>query len=211
MEMTKKIKFEFIEAFDNVWQTIGSVSGEGAAMSMDLTGMCNINLVYFFAAVLVCIFVSDDFRSGYAKNLFAVRAKKSDYVISKTLTGFIGGAFMILAFFVGAMLGGAISGLPFDTGIAGTNGIVMCLLSKIFLIAVFVPIYVLMSVIGKQKLWLALVGSLMVSMLLSMMIPMLTPLDAGIMNVIMCLAGGALFSVGIGIISNKVLSNTSLV
>lgn len=211
MEMTKKIKFEFIEAFDNVWQTIGSVSGEGAAMSMDLTGMCNINLVYFFAAVLVCIFVSDDFRSGYAKNLFAVRAKKSDYVISKTLTGFIGGAFMILAFFVGAMLGGAISGLPFDTGIAGTNGIVMCLLSKIFLIAVFVPIYVLMSVIGKQKLWLALVGSLMVSMLLFMMIPMLTPLDAGIMNVIMCLAGGALFSVGIGIISNKVLSNTSLV
>ena len=211
MEMTKKIKFEFIEAFDNVWQTIGSVSGEGAAMSMDLTGMCNINLVYFFAAVLVCIFVSDDFRSGYAKNLFAVRAKKSDYVISKTLTGFIGGAFMILAFFVGAMLGGAISGLPFDTGIAGTNGIVMCLLSKIFLIAVFVPIYVLMSVIGKQKLWLALVGSLMVSMLLFMMTPMLTPLDAGIMNVIMCLAGGALFSVGIGIISNKVLSNTSLV
>ena len=211
MEMTKKIKFEFIEAFDNVWQTIGSVSGEGAAMSMDLTGMCNINLVYFFAAVLVCIFVSDDFRSGYAKNLFAVRAKKSDYVISKTLTGFIGGAFMILAFFVGAMLGGAISGLPFDTGIAGTNGIVMCLLSKIFLIAVFVPIYVLMSVIGKQKLWLALVGPLMVSMLLFMMIPMLTPLDAGIMNVIMCLAGGALFSVGIGIISNKVLSNTSLV
>lgn len=211
MEMTKKIKFEFIEAFDNVWQTIGSVSGEGAAMSMDLTGMCNINLVYFFAAVLVCIFVSDDFRSGYAKNLFAVRAKKSDYVISKTLTGFIGGAFMTLAFFVGAMLGGAISGLPFDTGIAGTNGIVMCLLSKIFLIAVFVPIYVLMSVIGKQKLWLALVGSLMVSMLFFMMIPMLTPLDAGIMNVIMCLAGGALFSVGIGIISNKVLSNTSLV
>lgn len=211
MEMTKKIKFEFIEAFDNVWQTIGSVSGEGAAMSMDLTGMCNINLVYFFAAVLVCIFVSDDFRSGYAKNLFAVRAKKSDYVISKTLTGFIGGAFMILAFFVGAMLGGAISGLPFDTGIAGTNGIVICLLSKIFLIAVFVPIYVLMSVIGKQKLWLALVGSLMVSMLLFMMTPMLTPLDAGIMNVIMCLAGGALFSVGIGIISNKVLSNTSLV
>lgn len=211
MEMTKKIKFEFIEAFDNVWQTIGSVSGEGAAMSMDLTGMCNINLVYFFAAVLVCIFVSDDFRSGYAKNLFAVRAKKSDYVISKTLTGFIGGAFMILAFFVGTMLGGAISGLPFDTGIAGTNGIVMCLLSKIFLIAVFVPIYVLMSVIGKQKLWLALVGPLMVSMLFFMMIPMLTPLDAGIMNVIMCLAGGALFSVGIGIISNKVLSNTSLV
>lgn len=200
-----------IEAFDNVWQTIGSVSGEGSEMSMDLTGMCNINLVYFFAAVLICIFISDDFRSGYAKNLFTVRAKKSDYVISKTLIGFSGGALMILAFFVGAMLGGAISGLPFDTGAAGTTGIVMCLLAKIFLIAVFVSIYVLMSVIGKQKLWQSLVGSLMVGMLFFMMIPMLTPLDSGIMNVIMCLAGGAVFSGGIGMISNKVLNSTSLV
>lgn len=200
-----------IEGFDNTWQAIGSVSGEGSAMSMDLTGMCNINLVYFFVAVLICLFVSDDFRSGYAKNLFTVRAKKSDYVISKTLVGFISGAFMILAFFVGAMLGGAISGLPFDTGAAGMNGIVMCLLSKIFLIAVFVSIYVLMSVIGKQKLWQSLVGSFMVGMLLFMMIPMLTPLDSTMMNVVLCLAGGALFGVGLGAVSNMILKKTSLV
>ena len=200
-----------IEAFDNVWQAIGSVSGEGSAMSMDLTGMCNINLVYFFVAVFVCIFVSDDFRSGYAKNLFTVRAKKGDYVISKTLTGFVGGACMILAFFAGAMLGGAISGLPFDTGVAGIGGIVMCLLSKMLLIAVFVPIYVLMSVVGKQKLWVSLVGSLCIGMLFFMMIPMLTPLDATIMNVILCLAGGVLFSAGLGVISKKLLGRTSLV
>lgn len=199
-----------IEAFDNVWQTIGQSSGEGATMSMDLTGMCNINLVYFFAAVFICIFISEDFRSGYAKNLFAVRAKKSDYVASKTLVGFIGGAFMILAFFAGAMLGGAISGLSFDTA-AGTGGIVMCLISKILLIGVFVSIYVLMSVIGKQKLWQSLVGSLMVGMLLFMMIPMLTPLDSGMMNVIMCLAGSAVFGIGLGAISNTVLNKTSLV
>lgn len=200
-----------IEAFDNVWQTIGCVSTESSEMSMDLTGMCNINLIYFFLAVLVCLFVADDFRSGYAKNLFTVRARKTDYVISKTLVGFVGGAFMIIAFFTGAMLGGYISGLPFDTGIAGVNGIVMCLLSKIFLIAVFVPIYVIMSVIGKQKLWISLLGSLGAGMLLFTMIPMLTPLDAGIMNVIMCLGGGALFSAGIGAISNKILRKTSLV
>lgn len=54
---------------------------EGAASNY------NINMLYFFVAVFVCLFVSDDFRSGYAKNLFTVRSKKSDYVISKTLVG----------------------------------------------------------------------------------------------------------------------------
>lgn len=200
-----------IEGFDNVWQAIGSVSGAGMMMDMSLTGMCNINMLYFFVAVLVCIFVSDDFRSGYAKNLFTVRAKKTDYVISKTLIGFVGGVIMLLCFFVGAMLGGAISGLSFDMTGFGVSGLVMCMLAKVFLVAVFVPIYLAVSVAAKQKLWLSLVGSLGAGMLLFTMIPMLTPLDAGIMNVVMCLAGGAMFAFGLGAVSNTVLKKTSLV
>lgn len=206
-----------IEGFDNVWQIIGSVSGdasantEGGAMDMSITSMCNVNMLYFFIAVLVCIFVADDFRSGYAKNLFTVRAKKSDYVISKTLVCFVGGALMILAFFIGAMLGGAISGLPFDMTGFGAAELVMCILSKMILVAVFVPIYLIMSVIAKQKLWLSILLSLMVGMFLFMMIPMLTPLNSTVMNVVVCLAGGALFGVGLGVISKTVLSKTSLV
>lgn len=200
-----------IEGFDNTWQIIGSVSGASTGVSMDMMSMCNINLLYFFVAVLVCIFVADDFRSGYAKNLFTVRAKKADYVISKTLVCFVGGALMILVFFVGTMLGGAISGLPFDNSAAGVNGIVMCLLSKMLLIGAFVPIYLLWSVITKQKLWLSLVGSFMVGMFLFMMIPMLTPLDSTVMNVILCMAGSVCFSAGFGAISNIVLKKTSLV
>ena len=78
-----------MEGFDNVWQIIGTVSGAssdaGTSMDMSITSMCNINMLYFAIAALVCIFVADDFRSGYAKNLFTVRAKKTDYVASKTL------------------------------------------------------------------------------------------------------------------------------
>lgn len=200
-----------VEGFQNTWQVIGTISTESAGASMDMIGMCNINLLYFLAAVLVCLFVADDFRSGYAKNLFTVRARKGDYVISKTLVCFVGGALMLLAFFVGTMLGGAVSGLPFDTGVAGIGGVVMCLLSKLFLIAVFVPIYLLLSVAGKQKLWLSLVGSFCVGMLFFMMIPTLTPLDSTIVNVMLCLIGGVLFSVGLGAVSGTVLKKTSLV
>ena len=200
-----------IEGFDNAWQIIGTVSGSDSAMSMDMTSMCNINLLYFAVAVLVCIFVSDDFRSGYAKNLFAVRAKKGDYVVSKTLTCFVGGALMFLAFFIGSLLGGAIAGLPFDMTGFGVSGLVMCLLSKIFLMLLFVTIAVLASVTAKQKLWVGLVGSCMVGMLFFMMIPMLTPLNSTVMNVFLCLAGGVIFSVVLGLISKAVLNKTSLV
>ncbi len=211
-----------IEGFDNTWQIIGTVSGgetagteaagaEAAAMDMSLTSMCNVNMLYFIIAVLVCIFVSDDFRSGYAKNLFTVRAKKTDYVISKSLVGFVGGALMMVAFFAGTVLGGAISGLPFDTGVAGVSGIVMCMLSKIALIGVFTAIFTLMSVIGRQKLWLSIILSLMISMLFFMMIPMLTPLNAGLGNVVICLVGSLIFNIIFGVIGKTVLSKCSLV
>lgn len=144
---------------------------------MSLTTMCNINLVYFVAAVLMGIFVADDFRSGYCKNLFAVRPQKGGYIFSKTIVGFFGGALMLIAFFIGAMVGGAVSGLPFALGSLTAGNIVLCMLSKILLMAVFAGIYVLMGVIGKQKLWLTILLSLGVGMFLFNIIPMVTPAE----------------------------------
>lgn len=140
----------------------------------------------------------------------AVRAKKGDYVTSKTLAGFIGGACMLIFYFVGAMIGGAIAGLSFDVGV-GTGQIAACLLSKAFLMAVFASIYLLLSVAAKQRLWLSLVASLAAGALLFMMIPVMTPLDSTFLNVILCLAGGVLFGAGLGVAGVIVLNKTSLV
>ncbi|MDE6668015.1 MAG: ABC transporter permease [Clostridia bacterium] len=199
--------------FTNVWQAISSVSGGDAAagMSMDLTTMCNMNLMYFLIAVLVCVFTAEDFRSGYAKNLFTVRSKKVDYVFSKSLVCFTGGAIMILAFFIGAMLGGAIGGLPFTMEGFNAGGIIACLFSKIFLVAVFSSLHFLFAVVAKQRTWLSILLSLGCGAFMFMMIPMMTPLNANFLHVIMTLAGGALFAVGLGAISNVILNKTSLV
>ena len=198
-----------IKAFESVWLAISSPSG--APMSMDLTGMCNMNLMYFAAGVWLCLFVSEDFRSGYAKNLFTVRAKKTDYVASKTIVGIVLGALMLICWLLGSLIGGAVSGLPFDTMGAGYVGVLMCILSKLALMVVFVPIFLAISVAAKSKAWLSICLSLGGGMLLFMMIPMLTPLDSDIMNVVLCLAGGAMFSFGLGAISNTVLNKTALV
>ncbi len=206
---------KLMEGFDHVWQMIGSVSSSGAeaeagAMSMDLVSMCNINLLYFGIAVLICLFVSSDFKSGYSKNLFAVRAKKSDYIISKNVIGFIAAAILVIGFFAGALVGGAVSGTPFVMEGFHAGNIVMCLLSKIFLMAAFVAIYVMASVIAKQRTWLGMVISFAVAMLLFSMIPMITPLDATAMNVLLTLVGGALFSLGFGAIGHLVLKKRDI-
>ena len=198
---------------ENAWQSIGTLpTDEGTAMGgMDIMAMCNINMMFMLVAVFICLFISDDFRSGYAKNLFTVRAKKGSYVFSKTVAGFVTGALMLVCYFVGAMLAGAMSGLSFDLGGLSMANIVMCMLAKVLLMLVFVPIFVLVSVAAKQKAWLAICGSLGGGMLLFMMVGMITPLGSTVINVALCAAGGAMFAFGLGAISNAVLKKTSLV
>lgn len=206
-----------MESFDSAWQIIGNVSEEPtenettSAMEVDMLAMCNINLLYFGISALVCLFTSADFRSGYAKNLFTVRAKKADYVISKTVVCSVCGMITVLAFFAGTLLGGAIAGLPFEMIGFNAGNLMMCILAKMLLIWIFVPIYLLMSVIAKQKAWLSILLSLMVGMFLFMMIPMLSPLNATAMNVLLCVVGGIVIGTGLGAISNQVLKKTSLV
>ena len=199
-----------MEGPENAWQNIGTLPGEPLGGD-EIFMMCNINMAFMAVAVFVCLFVSNDFRSGYAKNLFTVRAKRGEYVVSKTIAGFICGAFLLVAYLVGSILGGAISGLSFDLYRLSAGNIVMCMLSKILLMLVFVPIYVLISVAAKQKAWLAICGSLGGGMLLFMMVSMITPLASTILNVVLCAAGGAMFAFGLGTISKVVLKKTSLV
>ena len=218
-----------MEGPESVWQSIGTLPttkapevdmsnpdamGGMAAMGagMDVMAMCNINMMFMGVAVFICLFISEDFRSGYAKNLFTVRAMKGDYVISKTLSGFVCGAIMLIMYFIGALLAGAISGLPFDmVGDMTVASVVMCMIAKIFLMLVFVPIFVCISVAAKQKAWLALCGSLGAGMLLFMMVGMITPLNSTLIHVVLTIAGGAMFSFGLGAISKVILKKTSLV
>ena len=195
---------------ENAWQNIGTLPGEPLGGD-EIFMMCNINMAFMGVAVFVCLFISDDFRSGYAKNLFTVRAKRGEYVVSKTISGFICGALMLIAYLVGSILGGAISGLSFDLHGLSAGNIVMCMLAKIFLMLVFVSIFTLISVVAKQKAWLAICGSLGGGMLLFMMVSMITPLGSTIINVVLCAVGGTLFAFGLGAISRVVLKKTSLV
>ena len=197
--------------FDNVWQIIGSVSGGSAVMAMDMTSMCNINLVYFGAAVFTALYISAEFKSGYAKNLFSAQAKKSSYIISKILVCAAACVLMLIMFFVGAMSGGAFSGISFELGDVTVGNIILCMLSKIFLMFVFLSIYIVVSIFARQKTWLGIVLGGFVGMLLFMMIPALTPLNAGIGNVLGCFIAAAAVSLVLGAVGKVLLQRIDLV
>ena len=195
------------EIFTSAWQAIGTAGG---GMSMDLTTMCNINMIYFLAAVFACLFTADDFQSGACKNIFSVRAKKTDYVFSKIAVSFVTGSLMLLAYFAGSMLAGRIVGLSFAMeGFAGWN-LLLCMISKVLLMAIFAAIYVLMSVIAKRRSWMSLLLSFTVGMFMFMVIPMMTPLDTGLIHAVMCLAGAVLFTAALGRSAGTWLARTDI-
>ena len=70
------------------------------------------------------------FQKWLLKEPFHRRAKKGDYVISKTIAGVFCGILMLIAYFIGSMLGGAMAGLSFDLGDIGTMNIAMCISKK---------------------------------------------------------------------------------
>ena len=134
-----------------------------------------------------------------------------EYVISKTITCFIASIVMLFLFFIGGMIGGTIAGLPFRRDGFNSGTIICCLLSKTFILLIFIAIALTFACVAKTKLWLSIICVLGGGMLLFMMIPMMTPLDAGILNVIMCFVGGILFSVGLAFVSKLILNKTSLI
>jgi len=221
-----------VEGFDNTWEMIGTIENTEeetretvvddvnqtlnnsddvqANADMDMMGMMNINMIYFAIAVFVCLFIGAEYRSGYVKRLFTHKSKRNDYVVSKTVVLTIGSSLLVIAFFIGSMLGGKFAGLPF-TMIGFTKfNVVMCILSKCILSSIFVALSILMSVIGKDKVWLSLIISLCMSMFLFMMIPMLSPLTSTIANVGFSFVGGIIFSIAIGTISNLILKKKSI-
>lgn len=196
---------------ENTWQNLGTLP-EGEAMGgTEVFAMCNINMAFMGVAVFICLFISEDFRSGFAKNLFTVRPKRGEYVISKILSGVTCGALMLILYFLGSILGGAIAGLSFDLHGLTAGNLLCCLLAKICLMPVFISIFTAVSIAAKQKAWLALCGSLGGGMLLFMMVSMITPLSSTLLNVGLCLAGGLLFAWGLGAIGTVILRRTGLV
>ena len=187
------------QTFTNTWQVVEMVAGGSAGMDLaSLAVMCNINMVFIFTAIMVSVFISHDYSSGFIKSIFTVHAKKMDYVVSKSVACAFSGACMVVAYVIGACVAGVIAGKSFALGDGGALGLALCILSKAALMGLFVPLYVAVAVFFKQHLWLTLTGAFMVGILFYPVAMMSAPLNSTLLNLLLCLVGGALFGLAFG-------------
>ncbi|MCL2752164.1 MAG: ABC transporter permease [Firmicutes bacterium] len=197
------------QTFNNTWQVIEGQRGSTAGL-MDFTNMANINMVYIFAALMLSVFVAHDYSSGFVKNIFTVHAKKSDYVVSKSLAGMFGGACMILSYFFVTIIVGAVMGKSFDLGAANAGSVILCLLSKMALMGFFVPLYLSVAVLFKQKLWITIVATFAAGILFYPVASLAVPLDAGVLTLISCILAAGIGFLGFGSLSSWILNKRDL-
>jgi hypothetical protein len=193
--------------YTNTWQLIESTGGSAAANPFDFGGYANINMVFIFAGLLMAIFVAHDYSSGFVKNIFTVHSKKVDYVISKSAVGIFGGAGMIITYLLGTVIAGLIMGKAFDVNL---GGLIMCLISKMFLMGIFCALFLGVAVFFRDKLWLTIVFTFLFGMMFYPAASVATLSSTGI-TVLVSLIAGVIGAVAIGAVSAFILKKRDLV
>ena len=193
---------------DNAWQIVESLGGSAVAENpLDFAGFANINMLFIFAGLLMAIFVAHDYSSGFAKNIFTVHSKKVDYVISKTAVGVFGGGGMIITYVIGTVLAGLLTGKAFDVNV---SGLVMCLLSKLFLMGIFCSLFLGIAVFFRNKLWMTIVFTFLFGMMLYPAASVAT-LSSTVVTMLITLVAGVIGAIAIGSASSLILKKRDLV
>lgn len=192
--------------FINTWQLVESISGAGQTSALDFSGYANINMLFIFAGLLMAIFVSHDYSSGFVKNIFTVHSKKMDYVVSKTAIGVFSGIGMIMTYVLGTVVAGLLTGKSFDVNV---GGLILCLLSKAGLMGIFCALFLAVAVFFRSKLWMTIVFTFMVGMILYPAAS-IASLDSSLGILLLTITAGVVGAIGLGSISTLILNKRDL-
>lgn len=140
--------------YENAWQVIAAY--EPLYVVGDIGEYANMNMVYIFGGIMVSIFIGNDYRSGYVKQLFTTHARKQDYVISKTLVS----AFSIVCMCGTYLIGGVIAGVAVGADMTVNVGsLIIALLSKLIMSLGWASLYTLLNVIFRRYFGISIASS----------------------------------------------------
>lgn len=132
--------------FTNAWQIIAA--NDPLYVISDMGEYANMNMVFIFGGIMVSIFIGHDYKSGYVKQLFTTHAKKQDYMISKSLLGAFSMACMCVTYFIGGVLSGMFTGLPFSVN---AGSLVCAILGKMIMSLGWASLYTFINIIFRSK------------------------------------------------------------
>lgn len=140
--------------YTNVWNAIAADTPLYAFSHMG--EYANMNMVFIFGGIMVSIFIGNDYRSGYVKQLFTTHAKKQDYMLSKTITCAFAMACMCVTYLLGAIGAGALVGMSFE---ANMGSVILAFLSKMVMSLGWASLYTFLNVIFRKYFGISIASS----------------------------------------------------
>lgn len=140
--------------YENTWQVIAAT--KPIYTVSDIAEYANMNMVFIFGGIMVSIFIGNDYKSGYVKQLFTTHAKKQDYMISKSLLGAFSMACMCITYLLGTVIAGALVSADFSVN---AGSLLLALLSKIVMSLGWASIYTFLNVIFRKYFGISIISS----------------------------------------------------
>lgn len=140
--------------YSNVWQIIAAE--ESLYVIRTIADYANMNMVFIFGGIMVSIFIGNDYRSGYVKQLFTTHAKKQDYMISKSLVCAFAMACMCLSYLIGGTAGGLLVG--YDTTV-NVGSLIIAILGKMIMSLGWASLYTFLNVIFRRYFGISIASS----------------------------------------------------
>ncbi len=116
----------------------------------------NMNMVFIFGGIMVSIFIGHDYRSGYVKQLFTTHAKKSDYMMSKSLVCAFAMICMCGTYLFGTVLAGLFVGASFKVN---AGSLVCAILGKMIMSLGWASLYTFLNIIFRKYFGVSIASS----------------------------------------------------
>ena len=129
--------------------TFSSILGVMDGVSMDnfMSAASGLGLVYTVMCIMLSFFVCDDFSSGFAKNIFTVHSKKTDYIAGKIISMVVASGVLMLISLIESIFFCMMSGVT----MAGVGGIIIFWIEKWILSAPFAAAILFVSIWLRNK------------------------------------------------------------
>lgn len=143
-----------VSLFTNTWQMVAAQTP--LYVISDIGEYANMDMVFIFGGIMVSIFIGNDYRSGYVKQLFTTHAKKQDYMISKTLTCAFAMACMCVTYLLGTVVSGIMIGASMKVNI---GSLIIAIIGKMVMSLGWASLYTFLNVILRKYFWISIGAS----------------------------------------------------
>ena len=140
--------------YSGVWQIIAA--SEPLYVINSIADYANMNMVFIFGGIMVSIFIGQDYKSGYVKQLFTTHAKKQYYMISKSLVCAFAMACMCVTYLIGGTVGGILAGYSLKVNV---GSLIIAILGQMIMSLGWASLYTFLNIIFRRYFGISIASS----------------------------------------------------